>query len=363
MQQSVDQLLPESQQWQQLCKKLELTVSLTALVLTAWQMGLLIAKAIVEQQLAERAQIPTQWTRCSTCGTPLHSKGFVKRQMLTLVGPVEWRRRVGRCPYQCLNSHHIPFDVVLGIHAHQQTSTELIRLGCLLAVFLPFNLAAQLLLQLTGIAVSDTTIWQWVQESGKRAMQILNLQLQHLADGQLPKLELLDKTLEEMPLIIAADGVTVPFRPHPKTPKGLVVWREVKLILLTRFGNHQTQTGKTVSRLYQRRLVAVLGDIDDLKPRLQLEALRQGITTATQVVWISDGARGFWRLYRECLAHRAVGILDFYHAAQHLWQAASVYHNGNSARTPQMWFDRMRHQLRHGFGKRIIKELDRLTQV
>lgn len=362
MQQSVDQLLLENQEWRQLCKKLELTVSLTALVLTAWQMGLLIAKAIVEQQLAQRAQLPTQWTHCSTCGNPLHSKGFVKRQMLTLVGRVEWKRRVGRCPYQCLSSHHIPFDVVLGIHAHQQTSTELLRLGCLLAVFLPFNLAAQLLLQLTGIAVSDTTIWQWVQGYGKRAMQTLNLQLQHLADGQSPKLESLDKTLEEMPLIIAADGVTVPFRPQRKTPQGKIVWQEVKVILLTRFGNHQTQKGETVTRLYQRRLVAVLGDIDDLKPRLQLEALRQGMTTANQVVWISDGARGFWRLYREYFAQYAVGILDFYHAAQHLWQAAIAYQDGNPARTPQMWFARMRHQLRHGFGQRIIKELDWLSK-
>jgi len=79
-----------------------------------------------------------------------------------------------------------------------------------------------------------------------------------------------------------------------------------------------------VTRLHQRRLAACLGDIDHLKSRLQLEALRQGITTASQVVWISDGARGFWRLW-ECFAHCAVGILDFYHAAQHLWQAASLY--------------------------------------
>jgi hypothetical protein len=141
------------------------------------------------------------------------------------------------------------------------------------------------------------------------------------------------------------------------------VWQEVKVTLLTRLGKRQTKTGKTVTKLHQRRLVAVLGDINALKPRLQLEALRQGVTTATQVVWISDGARGFWRLYREGFAQYAVGILDFYHAAQHLWQAAIAYSDGNPARTPQMWFARMRHQLRHGFGKRIIKELDRLTQV
>lgn len=165
-----------------------------------------------------------------------------------------------------------------------------------------------------------------------------------------------------MPLIIAADGVTVAFRPLPKTSKGKIKWQEVKIALLTRLGQHRNQKGKTTTRLYQRRLVAVLGSIDELKPRLQLEALRQNITTASQVVWISDGPRGFWRLYRECFAECAVGILDFYHAAQHLWQAAIAYSDGNPARTPQMWFVRMRHQLRHGFGKRIIRELDWLSK-
>lgn len=179
---------------------------------------------------------------------------------------------------------------------------------------------------------------------GKQAVTRMKLQLQDLANGQSPQVAALNATVKAMPLIIAADGVTVTFRPQPKTPTGKIVWQEVKVTLLTRLGKRQTQTGKTVTRLHQRRLVAVLGDINDLKPRLQLEALSQGATTATQVVWISDGARGFWRLYRECFAEHAIGILDFYHAVQHLWQAAVAYSDGNPARTPQMWFARMRHQ-------------------
>jgi hypothetical protein len=174
--------------------------------------------------------------------------------------------------------------------------------------------------------------------------------------------EPLGSTTLTLSLIIAADGVTVPFRSQPKTPKGKIVWREVKVALLARLGQYEKQTGEMMTRLHQRRLVAVLGDIDALKPRLQLEALRQGMTTALQVVWISDGARSFWRLYQECFAHCAIGILDFYHAVQHLWQAASIYSDGNPARTPQMWFRRMRHQLRHGFGKRIIKQLNWLAK-
>lgn len=266
------------------------------------------------------------------------------------------------CPRHCLGSQKTPLDEVLGIEAYQQTSRKFIRLACLLAVFLPFELASRLLVQLTGIAVSDDTIWQWVQDAGQQAMEQLKELLQHHKNGQLPKLEPLDVTLTEMPLIITADGVTVPFRPQPRTPKGKIIWREVKVALLARLGKHQTKRGETVTRLHQRRLVAVLGSIDDLKPRLQLEALRQGIKTATQVIWISDGARGLWRLYQECFAQSAIGILDFYHAVQHLWQAAIAHSDGNFVRTPQMWFRRMRHQLRHGFGQRIIKELNWLAK-
>lgn len=81
MQGKIEQLLPEDFDWQQLCRKLQASVTLTALVLTAWQMGLWFAKAIVEQQLTERAQVKMNWGCCSVCGTHLVSKGFVKRQM------------------------------------------------------------------------------------------------------------------------------------------------------------------------------------------------------------------------------------------------------------------------------------------
>jgi len=48
----------------------------------------------------------------------------------------------------------------------------------------------------------------------------------------------------------------------------------VKVALLARLGKCETKTGRMVTRL-QRRLAACLGDIDHLKSRLQLEALRK----------------------------------------------------------------------------------------
>lgn len=282
--------------------------------------------------------------------------------MFTLVGEVEWKRRIGRCSRRCPGSQHAPFDAILDIDAHQRTSTEVRRLGCLLAIFLPFDLAASILQQLSGITVSEDAIWNWVQSIGQQAKIQLETQLQAFSSGEAVQSEALEPTLNAMPLIIAADGVTVPFRSQPQTSKGAIVWREVKVALFARLGKHQTENGETITRLHQHRLVAVLGTIDELKPRLQFEAQQQGIDKASQVAWISDGARGFWRLYQECFAERAIGILDFYHAAQHLWKAASVYQTENLSRTPQNWFEGLRHRLRHGFVKPLIREFHRLSR-
>jgi hypothetical protein len=156
-----------------------------------------------------------------------------------------------------------------------------------LAVFLPFDLSALLLQQLTGVLVSQDTIWNWVQAAGQKALQQLEQELDDLSNSKLPKQDLLNSTLEAMSLIIAAHGVTVPFRPQPKTPSGKAIWKEIKVELFTRLGKCTTKAGKRITRLHQRRFVAVLGNINSLKPRLQLEAHRQHINTATQVAWIS----------------------------------------------------------------------------
>lgn len=345
-----------------LYEKLQTSLTLASLVLAAWQLGLWFARKLVEQQLQERAQAPQAWSHCATCGSRLESKGFVPRRMLTLVGWVEWRRRVGRCPNRCAGSHATPFDAVLGIIAYQQASVELMRLGCLLAVFLPFEIAVHLLMQLCGIRISDDSIWQWVQHFGRQARVRLDAGLEQLAQGIEPTVEQLDPEWTDLPLAIAADGVNVPFRPHSGTAKGKIQFREVKIAVLARLKSVQNRKGRSITRLVQRRFVAVLGDLSALQSRLHLEALRQGITTATQVVWISDGARGFWRLFEQYWAGVAVGILDFYHAAQQLWEAADAYGNTLPTRTPKQWFEQLRHQLRHGYVHRIIKEFGRLLK-
>ena len=341
---------------QRLLGTVEEAHTLPELVLAVWSLARVLAIHLVESVLAERARRPTSWPRCRQCGACMRSKGFVKRQVLSLVGPLQWQRRVGRCPQGCETPQVAPLDDELGLQPHQRTSGELQSLGCALAVFVPFATAATLLGWASGVAVSPRAVWEWVQAAGQRAMEQLHAQLQAAAEGHLPPAEPLAAEVAAMPLALGADGVMVPFRPEGGHPRGKTAWHEVKVGVLARLGRHRTQTGAMVARLHQRRLVAVFGGIEALQGRLWLEALRQGIRSAPQVVWLSDGARGLWCLFEECFTAYAMGILDFYHAAQQLWKGAAAWLDGRTSNA-RRWFSWARHRLRHGKPDGVLADL------
>jgi hypothetical protein len=338
------------------------TQTLTELLMAVWPLARLVTLHIVEAVLAERARRPTFWPRCPACGAWLESKGFVGRQSPSLFGVIRWQRRVGRCPEGCAIGQVAPLDAELGLQPHQRTSGELQFLGCALAVFVPFATAAQLLGWYSGGAVSPRAVWCWVQTAGCRAMDRLRVQLAAVAQGDLPPEEPLATELRTAPLVLGADGVMGPFRPQGGQPTGKTRWHEIKVGVLARLGQHRTRTGKVVARLHHRRVVAVLGDMEALTPRLWLEAVRQGIVNAPQVVWLSDGARGLWRLYEERFAAHATGILDFYHAAQNLGKAAAAWLDGRTSRA-RKWFGWARHRLRHGNPAGVLADLAEALEV
>ncbi len=116
------------------------------------------------------------------------------------------------------------------------------------------------------------------------------------------------------------------------------------------------KSGKEVTRLRHRRLVAVLGNIEQLRSRLQIQAFRSGVEQAPLVLWLSDGAKGFWQLYQQCFSQVALGILDFDHTAQKLGQAAAAAFDGRTIKARQ-WFKLVRHQLRHGESEQVMAQL------
>ena len=210
-------------------------------------------------------------------------------------------------PRVCTIPQVAPLDEALGVQPHQRTSGELQFLGCAFAVFVPFATAARLLGWYCGGMVSPRAVWGWVQASGHHAMALLQEELEAVAKGDALPQEPLAAELAALPLAVGADGVMVPFRPTGGAPTGKIRWREIKVGVLARLSQHRTRLGHVVTRLQHRRLVAVLGDIEALSPRLWGEAVRQGILQAPHVVWLSDGGRGLWRLFEERFAEPCQG--------------------------------------------------------
>ena len=146
--------------------------SLVLMVLAAWEVVRRLAVRLVEESLTMRAQQPEAWPACGRCGRWLQSKGFQPRTLHTLFGVIRWRRRVGRCPKGYKGWQVAPLDQALGLVAHQRMGAEVRWMGCLLAVFVPYETARRLLQQLTGIelAAAGRTVSEGLQGFAGRAV-------------------------------------------------------------------------------------------------------------------------------------------------------------------------------------------------
>jgi hypothetical protein len=309
-----------------------------------------------ERRIGARAAQPQSWPDCPVCGKRLQSKGWVPRQWTGVVGTLKWRRRVGRCPSGCQIGQVAPLDQALGLQAHARTSVVVEQMACRLAVLMPFELASDVLARLAGVAVSVSSVWHWVQARGCQARARLDEELKRLAQGEGPAPETLAAEIAALPVMVGADGVKVPLRPHGGYPGGAIAWREVKVGVLARFCHQVRESAEHAFAIKQRRVVAVLGDIEALKPRLRLEALRQGIEQAPRVVWLSDGGTGLWRVFRELFGGLATGILDFYHAVQNVWKAVKVWKDGRSRRA-RAWWQWARRRRRYGTVDEVLVDL------
>jgi hypothetical protein len=230
-----DMLCEYDPQFQGPLARVREAASLVLRVLAAWEVVRRLAVRLMEESLTVRAQQRERWPICGRCRRWLQSKGFQSRTLHTLCGVIGWRR-VGRCPKGCKGSRVAPLDQALGLVPHQRTGAEVQWMGCLLAVFVPYETARRLLRQLTGVELAASTLWGWVQQVGQRARVQLEGELEALAAGELPAVEPLAAELEALPLVIGADGVRVPFRPHSRTAKGKTRWREIKVAILARLG-------------------------------------------------------------------------------------------------------------------------------
>jgi hypothetical protein len=60
--------------------------------------------------------------------------------------------------------------------SHPTMGEELVRLGCLLSVMMPYAQASEVLRQWSGLSVSAASLWNWVQQV-RSAISTININI------------------------------------------------------------------------------------------------------------------------------------------------------------------------------------------
>jgi hypothetical protein len=284
--------------------------------------------------LAE-AQVATMEQRrpsCAQCARDLRLVGVGPRYVLGLVGEAQ----IERPYYQCAHcgTGVSPLDEVWGLGSGV-LSPGLARVVARDGLEAPFEQAANLVAEHLGVEVSEDLVRQTTERLGR------------LADAdQAVRPTRIDVPTQAVPdtLVVELDGGQIHLRQ---------AWHELKVGRVAPLGPTVVEDAEDGDRHYvlgPSCYAAGLEPCDDFWPRLAREAVRAGLGRwVRRVVVLADGAEWIWKQARTQLALpgvEVVEILDFYHAGEHLAQAATAVYGGQNE-VGTKWLDHQCHALRH----------------
>ena len=203
-----------------------------------------------------------------------------------------------------------------------------------------------------GRPIDDSTLHALVQRVGARGQAQAQARYQRLPQERQP---------ERAPSALAVamvDGWQVrergPGWGKSRTKQNRVEWHELKVgVFYRQEAAARMENGRGL--LADKVVVNWLGVPLELGRRLQWEAQREGLGRAQEVLYLGDGAEWIWNLQADRFAG-AKGLLDFYHASQHVWELGRALH-GEALPRLSAWVEPRLHQLRHGQERAVLGQI------
>ena len=193
-----------------------------------------------------------------------------------------------------------------------------------------FEVAAETFSRLSGLWISDTTVWRRHEEvAGQMEVQLRaeeeRVRCPVYADEKPQPRDPIEEHAS-----VSADGTTVLIRGEG--------YREVKIVSVSRVelrpekaegAEGGSSAGQARGRQDGLKLTdhsyrAVLGDKAAFEPALQAELALRGVGAAAKVTTVNDGADWVWDLAARHLPERRVEVLDWPHATENLSKAANA---------------------------------------
>jgi hypothetical protein len=192
-------------------------------------------------------------------------------------------------------------------------------------------------------------------------------QLFHFKQGTLP----ITAALKDQRVVISVDGGRTRIREAKKGKPRQTTnrhgykgqWTEPKLLtiyVVDPLGKRVNTTEITVTN------DGTYGKLQPFLELLEMHLVRLGINLASQVVLIADGAKWIWQhipplLQRlGCLPQSTHGLLDFYHATEHLHTFAEAAFT--QLPEQQAWFKQARSTLKRGQSATLLDQMQTLSK-
>lgn len=229
------------------------------------------------------------------CGGVARAKDRRNRVQVTLAGT----HTIQRLRYQCESCGEwlYPRDEHLGVGSGNYSS-GVVALASEVAAGFPFGPCEEFLARRFGLDLCYKQVQRLAERTGSVLVDVENTAAQAALERGLQP----DSEQSPDVLTISADGLMV----HCDGS-----WSEMKI------GTFLSDNG--------RSSIATMDRSEDFGKYLHLEALRRGADNAGTIVFVADGAAWIWNIASEHFP-KAVEVVDWYHATEHLWQVANCWY-------------------------------------
>lgn len=298
------------------------------------------------------------------CGVRLALKEIAPLQQRTWFGTITLERAVYGGAGCHERTHHVPLDAEWGLLGTEPPPMAAMEWpdpdgGALVAVApgkgparlapafatlvaefgarLPFGEAARLLESALGAParLAPNTVGAYTKAAGRaRAHQEDSHRIRIDPPSLAERRAVFDQLPVERPatapdaVVITMDGAL------ERTHQG---WKEVKLGAVYDLVSRGASGASAVREVGTVTYTATLATAQTFARQLAAVARRRGLGWAKQVVVLGDGAKWIWKLADRRFA-RAVQIVDWYHAREHLWALAQLLY-GESTVAAWTWLE------------------------
>ncbi len=205
------------------------------------------------------------------------------------------------------------------------------------------------------IRMSSTSTWRRVEKWGKRMQAIETLQQVKAYDFEEPVEIDPNKSIGRMGA--AMDGTMIHIREEG--------WKELKVGSVFEVEQRMEIDPKTkekveIGHAVHNRYAAHLGGPEIFGKKMWAEARQRHWTHAVDSIVIGDGAPWIWNLAGEHF-YDSHQLIDWYHASEHLANAAKVLH-GEGSQKAHRWHRSRETKLYQGHADQIVKQLTKLAK-